>query len=99
MTFRAEEQAWHNAEKLGGDQSKYFSIGGSAGGGLAIGLALKIIDAGARSHISGVVAMAPVTAHYKHVPAEYKTSFKAWEENKVDVPVIDRAVMETFYGK
>ena len=39
-------QAWQAAEELGADRHKYFSAGGSAGGGLAFSVAEKLIADG-----------------------------------------------------
>lgn len=93
-------QARRNASSFGGDQSKFFTIGGSAGGGLALSVANQVVkDKKTRSQIQGVVAVVPLTLHWDNVPDEYKSMYKAYEENATNVPVIDRSSMESFYGE
>ena len=41
--------------------------------------------------------MVPVTAHYDTVPSAYKDQYTAYVDNKSGVPVIDKAVMDTFF--
>jgi len=90
--------AWYNASSIGGDQSKFFSIGGSAGGTLALALANFIVaKPEIRSHIAGCVAIVPATLHWDNVPSEYAHMYKAYTENASDVPIIDKSSMETFY--
>ncbi|TKA74716.1 hypothetical protein B0A49_02415 [Cryomyces minteri] len=97
-TLTAYKWAWHNAESFGGDQSKFFSIGGSAGGALALAVANKIVSNPAvRGHIQGIVAIVPATLHPDNVPSEYQSMYKAYEENGVDAPIIDKESMITFY--
>lgn len=36
--------------------------------------------------------------HPDNVPAKYKSTYKAWEENSVDVPIIDRESMDIFFS-
>jgi versiconal hemiacetal acetate esterase len=90
-------QAWHNAEKLGGDQSKFFTTGGSAGGGLALTVADQIIKSGKKDYIQGIVAMVPIAAHPESIPAEYKSQYTAYTENATGVPVIDADTMRIFF--
>ena len=94
----AYEWAYEHASEIGGDQSKYFSFGGSAGGTLALGVALKLIDAGKRSMIAGVVSLVPSTLHPENVPEAFKAKYKAAEENK-DAPVLDGESLKFFMGK
>jgi versiconal hemiacetal acetate esterase len=96
-SLTAYKWAWHNAAKFGGDQSKFFSCGASAGGGLALSVANQVIKAGKASHIQGVVAMVPITAHPSSIPAEYKSYYTAYTDNASGVPVIDADSMRIFY--
>jgi len=89
--------AWLNADKLGGDQSKYFTVGGSAGGGLALTVADQVIKAGERSHIQGVIAMVPITAHPTSIPAEFKARYTSYTENSTGVPLIGADSMRIFF--
>lgn len=90
-------QAWNAASELGGDQTRYFAAGGSAGGGLSFGIAERLIADGKRSQISGIVAMVPATLHHSNVPEEHVSAYTAINGNDEDTPVINRKTMETFY--
>ena len=72
-------------------------MGASAGGGLALTVADQAIKVGQGSHIQGIVAMVPVTAHPSSIPSEYASQYKAYEENGSGVPVIDASTMKTFF--
>ncbi|KAH7410925.1 lipase/esterase-like protein [Cadophora sp. MPI-SDFR-AT-0126] len=89
--------ARNNASKYGGDGSKLFTIGASAGGGLALSVANELIKAGQGSQVSGIVAMVPVTAHPDSIPSSYSSIYKAYTENASGVPVIDAGSMKTFF--
>lgn len=89
-------QAWNNAGSLGGSQESMFAIGASCGGGLAIGAALKYLEHGVMAErVKGIVALAPMTIHPEHVPDEYQSHLKSWEENR-DGPIVDYAGMMIF---
>jgi acetyl esterase/lipase len=50
------------AKEIGGDHEKLFTVGGSAGGNLALSTALKIIDDGwSAGRLEGVFALCPGT--------------------------------------
>jgi len=89
--------AYKNAESLGADQGKVFTTGASAGGGLALTVADQVIKAGNSSHVAGIVAMVPVTAHSSSIPAAYKPQYTAFTENASGVPIIDASTMKTFF--
>jgi versiconal hemiacetal acetate esterase len=90
-------KAWNNAKSIGGDQSKVFTIGASAGGGLALTVADQMIKANKGSQVQGVVAMVPVAAHPESIPSEYKDQYTAYDENGSGVPVIDAESMRIFF--
>lgn len=92
-------QAWNAASELGGDQTKYFAAGGSAGGALSFGIAERLIAAGKRSQISGIVALVPATLHPSNVPEEYVRAYTATNANVDNTPIINKKTMETFYGE
>ncbi len=96
--LKAYNWVWEHAEELGGIQSQCFSIGASVGAGLAISVALKLIEQGHKSRIAGVVSLAPSTLHPDYVPNEFKDIFVAYEDNK-DGPLINREAMYVFYGE
>jgi versiconal hemiacetal acetate esterase len=43
--------------------------------------------------------MVPVTLHWNNTPAEYKEDYRSYEENAENVPIINKATMESFYGE
>ncbi|TGO16081.1 hypothetical protein BTUL_0032g00440 [Botrytis tulipae] len=88
-SVKAFEWAYTHASELHASQSQLFTIGGSAGGGLALTVAHDLIAAGKRSQIKGIVAMVPVAAHPSSIPASYKNHYKSYDENAHGVPVID----------
>ncbi|KAH8695420.1 carboxylesterase [Talaromyces proteolyticus] len=87
-----------NARQFGADPSKLFSIGGSAGGGLALGIANHFAQQpDGHKHIHGVVAMVPVTLHWNNIPSEYQEHYSSYRENAENVPIIDKPTMESFF--
>ena len=90
--------AHDNASSIGGDANKMYTIGGSAGGALALQIANAVLkDPSLKSSIKGIAAMVPATINPDHVPDKYKSSYKSYTENAKDVPIIDRNSMEIFY--
>lgn len=91
--------AYAHADELGGDTSKFFTMGGSAGGGLALSVANQIVkDSSTRDQLKGVVALVPITVHKDNVPSEYKSEHTSMTDNS-DAPVINDASMDSFYSK
>ncbi|WXC53780.1 hypothetical protein QX201_013423 [Fusarium graminearum] len=87
------EWAYHNAESIGGDSSKMFTIGTSAGGGLALSTARKIVLAQTTlpvDAIKGVVALCPLTLHYENIPAEHQPQHLSYQEHGENVPIVDK---------
>ncbi|KAA8573776.1 hypothetical protein MFRU_001g03030 [Monilinia fructicola] len=95
---QAYEWAWKHASDLGAAPARVFTIGSSAGGGLALTVANDLIAAGKRDLVQGIVAMVPVAAHPLSVPAAYRAHYRSYDENASGVPIIDRAVMDTFFA-
>lgn len=90
--------AHDNASSIGGDPDKMWTIGGSAGGALALQIANAVLkDSSLKSSIKGVAAMVPATVHPDAVPSKYQSSYKSYKENEKDVPIIDRNSMDIFY--
>lgn len=90
-------QVCNNVDKLNGDITRVFAIGGSAGGSLALCVTDQLIKAGQKELVKGVVAMAPVAAHPESIPKEYASEYTAYEENATGVPVIDADSMRIFF--
>ncbi|PQE24110.1 hypothetical protein CJF31_00002318 [Rutstroemia sp. NJR-2017a BVV2] len=91
------EWARQEASSLNADQSRVFTIGSSVGGGLALAVADAMTAKGNASHVQGIVAIVPVTAHPSSVPDAYKQHYSSYEENKSGVPIIDASSMDTFF--
>lgn len=86
-----------NASKLNVSPNKIYAMGTSAGGNMAISLALHSLKT---SHpVRGVAALAPVTIHHfiQSLPAEFQHQFKRWENE--DAAIINTDSMKTFMGK
>lgn len=101
-TLSVYKWAHQNASSYGGDQNKFFTIGGSAGGGLALEVCNRLVkDSSKRSMIKGVAAIVPLTLHYDHVPEKYKSMYTAYndDENGVEAPVINKESMKIFYDE
>lgn len=93
-------QAFENVEDLGGDASKFYAIGSSAGGSMALSTANKLVEnPETRSYIHGVIALVPPTTHPHNVPAEYASKYKSYTENADNAPIIERSSMETYMGR
>ena len=74
-----------------------YTIGGSAGGGLAFQVANQILrDSSLKSSLKGIVGMVPLTAHPDSVPEKYASSYKSYHENADGAPVIDKESMDIF---
>ena len=87
-----------NAKELGGLEGKIFTTGTSAGGQLALGIALKAIDEGFGDALVGVVAQVPATVHPAGVPEDLKNKYTAMKEH--DQHTINTgSAMEAFWGK
>ncbi|KAL4999914.1 Alpha/Beta hydrolase protein [Aspergillus recurvatus] len=71
-------------------------IGASAGGNLAFGAALKLIDQDRGGEIEGVVSLVPVTVHPDAVPADLKPRYTSYEMNG-DATVNTTSAMMTYF--
>lgn len=71
-------------------------IGASAGGNLAFGAALKMIDQGRGEQIEGVVSLVPITVHRDAVPEEARARYTAYDVN-ANSTVNSAAAMQTFF--
>lgn len=87
-----------NTGHLNTTPGQIFTIGGSAGGGLALGVALKLIDEGLGGTVKGVVSLVPVTVHPDACPEELKAEFTSYDEN-ADYTLNTNSGMRAFFGK
>ncbi|KAJ5098411.1 hypothetical protein N7532_005412 [Penicillium argentinense] len=72
--------ALRKASKLNGDIQKYFVIGQSAGGHLALALANKLVNLNRQGEVRGIAAMVPIAAHPDHIPAEYVDKYRSFKD-------------------
>ncbi|EXA30586.1 hypothetical protein BFJ63_vAg16579 [Fusarium oxysporum f. sp. narcissi] len=99
--LRAVEWTHRNAARIGGDATKLYVLGASAGAGLAFCVARKFAmgqTASGPRLIKGIVALCPYTLHSKLIPEMYKLAHKSHQEHRYNVPMIDVSSMETFFN-
>lgn len=94
-------QVYKNVSIFRGNRDQIFTIGTSAGAGLA----LSATRAALLGHkdlptnvIKGVIALAPVTLHPDNVPAKFQGEYVSYQENGHNVPIIDKSSMEAFFA-
>ncbi|KAF5623083.1 sterigmatocystin biosynthesis lipase esterase STCI [Fusarium sp. NRRL 52700] len=96
------EWAFNNAETIGGNRSKMFTIGTSAGGCLALAVTRKVVLGQTKlptDAITGVVALCPVAFHPRNVPAKFQAKHSSYKEHKDNVPIVDEeSLLQTFDG-
>lgn len=82
----------------GGDANCLYTIGGSAGAGLALQVANKIInDLELQASLKGVAASNPITTHFDNVPEQYRSRYTSYQENEKGTPILDKGSMKIFY--
>ncbi|KAF2404502.1 hypothetical protein EJ06DRAFT_541041 [Trichodelitschia bisporula] len=86
-----------NARALGGVEGKVWTVGASAGGGSALGLALKLVDEGLGDKVAGIVSQVPVTVHPDAVPERLRGEYTSYEEHK-EHTVNSKEAMYTFWN-
>ncbi|PPJ52349.1 hypothetical protein CBER1_09847 [Cercospora berteroae] len=97
-SLKVYKWAHDNASSFGGDATKMFTMGGSAGGALALQIANQIVkDSKYKSSLKGVAAQVPCTTHWDNVPEKYKSKYNSYTENAKGTPIIDKESMDTFY--
>jgi versiconal hemiacetal acetate esterase len=87
-----------NAGYLNVIKGKIFTIGGSAGGGLALATSPRLIDEGLGDSVKGVVALVPVTVHLDACPENLKPTYTAYQEN-ANSTINTASAMLTFFGE
>lgn len=86
----------NSAKALGGNEGEIFTAGVSAGGQLALGLALKAIDEGLGGALIGVIALVPATVHPKGVPEELKSKWTSYKEH-AEHTINSESAMNSFW--
>lgn len=93
-------QAHDSADELGGDQSKVFCFGCSAGGTLSLGTAHKLIELGKGDLLRGVINCAGGAVHPEFVPDRFRAKYNAMTECGSDsVPIINAATARMINGR
>lgn len=88
-----------NANSIGGDPNKFYTIGASAGGGLALQVANQVLrDSKLKGSLKGIAACVPFVVHPDNVPQKYQAEYKSYTENGKGVPIIDRDSMDIFFN-
>jgi versiconal hemiacetal acetate esterase len=90
-------QAYNNASTFNGDRRRYFTVGQSAGGNLALAVVRRLIVLGRKHEVKGVAAIVPFVVHPDGVPLRYKTQYRAFDELG-DGPINTKQAMTQFYG-
>lgn len=93
-------QAHANASSLNGDPAAYFTIGGSAGGGIALAVTDKLIRNGKRHLVQGTGVLNPITTHMDNPPERYRGMYTSYTEYAANnnAAVIDRHCMDVSFG-
>jgi len=73
--------ALRNSSYLNTTLNQAFTFGSSAGGALAIGTALRVIDDGYGDTLKGIIALVPVTCHPDACPKRLKSRYTSYAEN------------------
>jgi len=90
--------ALENSASLNTAPNQAITFGTSAGGNLALSVALKLIDAGEAKSLKGVVAIVPVTIARDAVPKSLKKNYTSYEEH-AEHTINTESGMQAFFGK
>lgn len=94
----AYQWALRNTASLNTTPNEAITFGTSAGGNLALSVALKIIDAGHGNTLRGVVAVVPVTIAPDAVPEDLKLKYTSYEEHAENT-INTKKAMTVFFGQ
>ncbi|GAB1201065.1 hypothetical protein APSETT444_010452 [Aspergillus pseudonomiae] len=94
--MEAWDWAYNNATYLSGDQTRYFTIGQSAGGTIALAVVRRLVSLGRECEVRGIAAIVPFVVHPEAVPARYVDRYRAFEEFG-DGPVNTGQAMSLLY--
>lgn len=93
-------QVHQNASVLGGDCMRLYTIGTSAGAGLALAVTRQIFlghSAAPRDVIKGIVSFCPPTLHPDCIPHIYQSTHSSYREHSENVPIINGSTMRLFH--
>lgn len=82
---------------MSGDREKFFTIGQSAGGSLALTLVRRLIAIGRKHEVKGIAAIIPFGIHPESIPSQYKERYRSFDEC-AESPVSTKQGMKLFYG-
>jgi len=90
--------ALENYSQLKTTPNEAFTFGTSAGGNLALSVALKVIDDGKGDTLRGVVAVVPVTIAPEVVPEKLKSKYTSYVEH-AEHTINSGSAMKMFFGE
>lgn len=90
--------ALKNTAYLKTTPSQAFTFGTSAGGNLALSVALKVLDDGNGNTLKGVIAVVPVTVDPEVVPEHLKSKYTSYVEH-AEHTVNTTKAMKMFFGE
>ncbi|KAL6407716.1 uncharacterized protein AUP68_08738 [Ilyonectria robusta] len=99
-SVRAVEWMHKNASTLGGDCMRMYTIGTSAGAGLALAVTRQIflgLSDAPRDAIKGIVSFCPPTLHPDFIPQIYQETHSSYSEHDENVPIINGSTMRRFH--
>ncbi|VUC27370.1 unnamed protein product [Clonostachys rosea] len=99
--LKGAEWVFNNAATFGGDPSKIYVVGVSAGGGLSVSVTRKILLGQTPLDpkiIKGVAAFCPVLLHPDNIPSNYQSLHKSSIDNKTNTPIVDGESLRVFIG-
>jgi versiconal hemiacetal acetate esterase len=76
-------------------------MGTSAGGGLSLAVARKVVlglTPLPKDAIKAVIAIVPVAFHHQSVPEKFRAEYLSYEQNAENVPMIDKKSMDQFFA-
>lgn len=91
-------EAYNNAVALNGDRTRFFTIGQSAGGSLALTLVRRLATLGRNHEVKGIASIVPFVAHPKYVPAQYLDKYRSFDGSE-GFPVTTKHAMNVFFGQ
>ncbi|KAH6714948.1 arylacetamide deacetylase [Leptodontidium sp. MPI-SDFR-AT-0119] len=92
----AYDWAIENATMLNTAPGAALTFGTSAGGNLALSVALKVIDEGRGQTLRGVVSVVPVTVAPDAVPERWRGSYTSYEEH-AEHTINTKSAMKSFF--
>ncbi|KAG9234540.1 arylacetamide deacetylase [Amylocarpus encephaloides] len=85
-----------NSEELGTKSGEIVTVGTSAGGNLALAVALKMLDSGKGETVKGIVALAPVTVAVEALPESLRGKYTSYDDHDLNT-INTKAAMKMFF--